>query len=292
MRGDVATTAIKPSRTVAYNRGMKTFSPSLVVLAVALTAAIQPVTAFAWGPQGHRLVARVAETELSPQARAQVAQLLAGEPDPTLHGVASWADELREHDPDLGKRSGPWHYVNLAEHDCGYAPQRDCPDGNCVIAALDRQTAVLADPRQPLDARRQALKFVVHFVGDIHQPMHAGYAHDKGGNDFQLQVDGKGSNLHALWDSGMLNDRHLSDNAYLQRLLALPAATAVSPVLPPPAAAWAQASCKIAVTPGVYPAAHVLPASYIATYRPIAETQLRLAGDRLAAVLNAALATP
>ncbi len=90
----------------------------------------------------------------------------------------------------------------------------------------------------------------------------------------------------------MLNDRHLSDDAYLQRLLALPAATAVSAALPPPAAAWAQASCKIAITPGVYPSAHVLPATYIATYRPIAETQLRIAGDRLAAILNAALAGP
>ncbi|AOD16058.1 S1/P1 nuclease [Xanthomonas fragariae] len=271
---------------------MKTLSPYAFVLAAAVAAAFQPTSAFAWGAQGHRLVARVAETELSTQARAQVAQLLAGEPDPTLHGVATWADEVREYDLDLGKRSGPWHYVNLAEHDCRYAAPRDCPDGNCVIDALEKQTALLGDRSQPLALRRQALKFVVHFVGDIHQPLHAGYAHDKGGNDFQLQVDGKGSNLHALWDSGMLNDRHLSDDAYLQRLLALPAAAVVSLVLPPPAAAWAQASCKIAVTPGVYPSAHVLPGSYIATYRPIAETQLRVAGDRLAAVLNAALASP
>lgn len=284
-------TAIKPSQSVAYNCGMKTFSPYTVVLAAAVAAALQPITAFAWGPQGHRLVARIAETELSPQARAQVAQLLKGEPNPSLAGVATWADELREHDPDLGKRSGPWHYVNLGEHECGYVPARDCPDGNCVIAAIDQQTALLADRSQPLEVRRQALKFVVHFVGDIHQPMHAGYAHDKGGNTFQLQVDGKGSNLHSLWDSGMLNTSHLSDDAYLQRLLALPAAAAMSPALPPPAAAWAQASCKIAITPGVYPSKHVLPDTYIATYRPIAETQLRLAGDRLAAVLNAALTT-
>ncbi|WP_244860038.1 S1/P1 nuclease [Xanthomonas arboricola] len=285
-------TAIKPSRTDAYNCRMKTFSPRILLVAATVVAALQPISAFAWGPQGHRLVARIAETELSPQAQAQVAQLLKGEANPTLAGVASWADELREHDPELGKRSGPWHYVNLGEHDCTYAPPRDCPDGNCVIAALDRQTALLADRSQPLDVRRQALKFVVHFVGDIHQPMHAGYAHDKGGNEFQLQVAGKGSNLHALWDSGMLNDRHLDDDAYLQRLLALPATAATSPVLPPPAAAWAQASCKIAVTPGVYPSKHVLPDDYIATYRPLAETQLREAGDRLAAVLNAALAAP
>jgi len=283
---------IKPYRTGAYNRRMKVRTLSACVIATALVAATASTTALAWGPQGHRLVARIAETELSPQARAQVARLLAGEPDPTLHGVATWADALREHDPELGKRSGPWHYINLGEHDCVYSPPRDCPGGNCVIAALEQQTALLADRKQPLEVRSQALKFVVHFVGDIHQPMHAGYAHDKGGNDFQLRVDGKGSNLHALWDSGMLSNRHLSDDAYLQRLLAIPTATTVSAALPPPAAMWAQAACKIAITPGVYPSAHVLPATYIVTYRPVAETQLRIAGDRLAAILNAALASP
>lgn len=85
---------------------MKTFSPLLLTLSVC-AAALQPTAALAWGPQGHRLVARVAETELTPQARAQVSQLLAGEADPSLAGVATWADELRANDPDLGKRSGP-----------------------------------------------------------------------------------------------------------------------------------------------------------------------------------------
>ncbi|MFP3648289.1 S1/P1 nuclease, partial [Paraburkholderia sp. SIMBA_054] len=90
------------------------------------------------------------------------------------------------------------------ENGCGYEPPRDCPGGDCVIVALKVQTALLADHSQTLETRRQALKFVVHFVGDIHQPMHAGYAADKGGNDFQLQFNGKGTNLHSLWDSGMI----------------------------------------------------------------------------------------
>lgn len=262
---------------------------STPLLALALFHSPQ---AHAWGGQGHRLVARIADTELTPQARQQVAVLLADEPDPTLSGVASWADQLREHDPDLGKKSSKWHYVNLGENDCGYAPPRDCPNGDCVIEALKKQTSVLADRSQPLEARRQALKFVVHVVGDIHQPMHAGYAHDKGGNDFQLQFNGKGTNLHSLWDSGMIYDRHLDDEAYLAQLLALPATSAAKPVLPPDAAGWAQASCRIAVAPGVYPGKHVLPDGYVAQYRPLAEAQLRLAGDRLAAILNTVLTGP
>lgn len=84
---------------------MKTFSPLLLTLSVCSRAAAHHRTGL--GPAGCRLVARVAETELTPQARAQVSQLLAGEADPSLAGVATWADELRANDPDLGKRSGP-----------------------------------------------------------------------------------------------------------------------------------------------------------------------------------------
>lgn len=268
------------------------FPPPTLTLLLATLFALHAPLAHAWGGQGHRLVARVAETELTPQAKKQIDTLLAGEPNPTLAGIASWADELREHDPDLGKKSSRWHYVNLGEHDCAYDPPVDCPDGNCVIEALQKQITLLADRHQPLEARRQALKFVVHFVGDIHQPMHAGYANDKGGNDFQLQFNGKGTNLHSLWDSGMLYDRHLSDDDYLAQLLQLPATPATTPVLPPDAVAWAQASCRVAIAPGVYPAKHVLPEGYVAQYRPMAEAALRQAGDRLAAILNAALDTP
>ncbi|HEY0334612.1 MAG TPA: S1/P1 nuclease [Stenotrophomonas sp.] len=261
--------------------------PAFLLLSLAL--AHSPL-ALAWGGQGHRLVARIADTELTPQARAGVDLLLAGEPDPTLSGVASWADELRKNDPQLGKRSARWHYVNLAENGCSYEPPRDCPGGNCVIDALQRQTQLLADRSQPLEVRRQALKFVVHFVGDIHQPMHAGYAKDKGGNDFQLQFDGKGTNLHSLWDSGMFKDRDLDDDAYLAQLLKLPRNAPAHPALPPAAAQWAQASCRVAIAPGVYPDSHVLPAGYVARFRPQAEAALRQAGDRLAAILNQALA--
>lgn len=262
-----------------------------LLLAGALLAA--PLHALAWGAQGHRLVAEIAERELTPGARAQVAQLLAGEPDPTLAGVASWADELRRDDPDLGKRTARWHFINIGESGCNYDPPRDCPDGNCVVEALKTQAALLADRSQPLAVRRQALKFVVHFVGDIHQPMHTGYAHDRGGNDYQVQFDGRGTNLHAVWDSGMLYAQHLDDARYLQRLLALPApAPDRGPALPPPAAQWAEASCRIATAPGVYPDGHVLPPDYAARERPVAEAQLRLAGERLAEVLNAALAAP
>ena len=253
-----------------------------------------PAPAHAWGKLGHRLVAQIAEHDLTPDARAEVARLLAGESEPTLADVASWADELREHDPDLGRRSAKWHYVNIGESNCRYAPRRDCPNGDCVIEALRTQTAILADRSRPRAERAQALKFVVHFTGDVHQPMHAGYGHDLGGNREQISFEGRGTNLHAFWDSGMLNSKRLSGDAWLARIGArAPSRDAAGRMrLPPPAAQWAQASCRIAIAPGVYPQSPRVGEDYVSAQLPRIEQQLRDGGARLAALLNAALAAP
>jgi hypothetical protein len=258
---------------------------SASVLAVALT--FVSTDALAWGAQGHRLVGRIAETRLTPAARAEVDRLLAGEATPTLAAIAPWADELRAKDPGLGRRSARWHYINMGEDDCRYLPATQCPDGNCVVEALKAQTAILADRSRPDAERAQALKFVVHFMGDIHQPMHAGYGHDKGGNDLQVQYNGRGTNLHSLWDSGMLNTRKQDDDAYAQRLNALRTpAFGKRANINADAVKWAEASCRIAIAPGVYPTSRKLGAEYTDTYLPVAERELRLAGERLAVLLN------
>lgn len=254
---------------------------ALLALSVALPAQ-------AWGPLGHRLVARLADGDLGPQARAGINRLLQGEADPTLAGIANWADELRGSDPGLGKRSARWHYVNIGGDGCAYDAARDCPGGNCVVAALEAQAAILADASRSDAERRQALKFVVHFVGDAHQPLHAGHAEDRGGNDYQVNWRGKGSNLHSLWDSGMLNAQGLGEDAWLARLRALPAPAPASPLPARAPQLWAEQSCRVVATPGFYPAGHVIDDAYVDAHLSTAEAQLRLAGARLAAVLNAA----
>jgi len=260
----------------------------LLFSGVALAAcSLVSTPAFAWGAQGHRLVARIAETRLDPAAAAEVQRLLATEPGATLASIAPWADQLRAGDPDLGKRSAGWHYINMAEDGCTYDPPKHCRDGDCVVEALKAQSARLAD-RSLSDAERlQALKFVVHLAGDLHQPMHAGYGHDKGGNTYQLQFNERGTNLHSLWDSGMFYALQLDDEHYLQRLQALPAPTDVgAPQLQRDATRWAEQSCAIATRPGIYPSNRKVGEAYASTWRPVAEAQLRLAGERLAALLN------
>lgn len=264
-------------------------------------------TALAWAPLGHALVGELAQRHLEPQAQAEVATLLAGEPKPTLAGVASWADELRNTDPERFKATSRWHYINAKGGGCDFDLARDCPNGDCVTGALDRQLAILADRKQPLAARRDALKFVVHLVGDQHQPMHAGNRTDSGGNRFQVSlrtplepeayarksyVDGvMGTNLHSVWDYYILASRGLALRDYADVL----DAGITTPAAPRRGAGvlveWSASSCRLIDVHGLYPGEdqHKLDHAYLDKFRPLAEARVQLAGKRLAQMLNQAL---
>ena len=194
----------------------------LLVLLLACSAA---TPAWAWSKLGHQLVGELAQRHLRPDVEARVRALLAGEPDPTLAGVAYWADALRSDDPPRFKATSRWHYVNAKGGGCGFDPARDCADGGCVISAIEAQRAILADDSQPREARRDALKFLVHLVGDVHQPLHAGDRPDSGGNGFQVSLATQlppepyvrdkyvrgvmGTNLHSVWDFYLLGESRL-----------------------------------------------------------------------------------
>jgi hypothetical protein len=259
--------------------------------------------AFAWSALGHKLVGAIAERHLSPTAAHEVQVLLQGEPDPTLAGVATWADDLRQSDPARFKATSRWHYLDTDDAGCHFAPPKDCPDGQCVTAAIEAQRAILADRSQPLAMRRDALKFLVHLVGDVHQPMHANNHADKGGNDYQISlrtdlapeayarknyVDGvMGTNLHALWDYYVLASRGLDLPRYTTRLDALP-----WPPLPggvPGPMSWAEESCRLIDARGLYPPGHTLDASYLDAVRPLAEQRVRQAAWRLTDLLDRTL---
>jgi len=237
------------------------------------------VRAFAWGAHGHEVIASLAWQGLQPKARQEVTRLLALEPGQTLESIATWADEHRS------AATGVWHYVNFPRGTCLYEPQRDCPDGKCVVAAIERQRVIFASTAN--DATRlKALKYLVHLVGDVHQPLHAGYQDDRGGNRFQLHAFARFSNLHAVWDSGLLRQRQ-QDNfalaAVLQGVSSMSSARDLSP------AHMAEESCNIVAQQGFYPSKGVDDA-YLQRFTPILDQRLALAGARLAAMLNAAAA--
>ncbi|MCE4554089.1 S1/P1 nuclease [Roseateles cellulosilyticus] len=289
---------------------------TLIALSAATALATTP-TAFAWSHLGHWLVGELAQPLLTPAAQQQVAQLLQGEPNPTLAGVASWADELRGSDAGLARKTAKWHYVDLDPERCDYQPPRDCPDGNCVIAAIDAQRQILADVAQPPEVRRDALKFLVHFIGDVHQPLHAGARHmaeggdDAGGNKYQVSLRTAvappsysakraapgaptPTNLHSVWDYYELESAILSPEKYANQLRQGGVAP-ISPEALGSPAVWAVESCKGIDAQGLYPRdedgqwQHKLGGAYLDAKRPYAEAQIRTAAERLAAVLNQTL---
>lgn len=231
--------------------------------------------AFAWGKEGHQVVASLAATQLSVKARAEVDRLLALEPGETLQSISTWPDEHRN------QGTGPWHYVNFPRNTCGYDAARDCPEGKCVVGVIEKQLAILGSSAAD-EARLKALKYVVHFVADVHQPLHAGYADDRGGNTYQIQAFGKGSNLHAFWDSGLIGNLNQDTQTLTKRLLANPSVPNAADLNVVHAA---EESCRIVGIAGFYPPRKV-GQDYVESYTQVIEQRLTVAGSRLAGLLN------
>ena len=248
---------------------------SVAGLAVAMSLVLGPSIAHAWGGQGHQVIAGLALAQLTPKARAEVDRLLAQEPGETLVSISTWADEHKN------PATARWHYVNFPRNSCSYDAARDCPDGQCLISAIERQTAVLVS-NAPDEKRLNALKYLVHLVGDVYQPLHAGYLDDKGGNKYQLQAFMRGSNLHALWDSGIIKSMVEEPDAMTARLLKRKAAFTVQKWS---AVGAAEQSCQIVGVPEFYPSRRV-GQDYIDRFKPVLEQQLASAGAALASVLN------
>lgn len=280
---------------------MRQHSPMPYIFALLL--AVSSPNALAWAGLGHRLVGDLAELHLQGSTAQAVRDLLAGEPEPTLGGVANWADGLRTTDPDRFRQTSRWHYVNLPENSCRYDTGRDCADGQCVVEAIKTQRALLADRSQSRETRRDALKFLVHLVGDAHQPLHAGNHDDKGGNQFQVSLRTDvapeayardrysngvmGTNLHAVWDYYILASAQLDEMLYLQRLETKAWPHVANGSNDP--RSWVEESCRLSNIPGLYPPQHIMDRSYLDAQRPSAELRIHQAADRLAQLLNAAL---
>ena len=182
---------------------------------LAILLALLPLNAYAWGSKGHAVTAEIAERGLSPNVAAQVRALNFAAP---LRDIASLPDDWRA-DETKGLRpgdTGALHYSNVPNDAPPFDRARDCKDDNCVVAAIEKYAAILKDKAQPRDKRREALIFVVHFVGDLHQPMHSAGGKirddatgqmvlDRGGNLVKIRLLGVETNLHSAWD-GLLVD--------------------------------------------------------------------------------------
>ncbi|HYI40430.1 MAG TPA: S1/P1 nuclease [Allosphingosinicella sp.] len=252
-----------------------------VILAL-LCCSIPAGPAFAWGQTGHRVTGAVADRYLSGLARAHVQLLLGTE---SLAQAATWPDDMRS-DSALfwQKTASPFHYVTVptgrTHAEAGAPPEGD------AVTALARFEQVLRDPNASVEDKRLALRFSIHIVGDLHQPLHAGRPGDRGGNDFKVSWFGEASNLHSVWDSKMIDSRQLSHSELAGWLAGAITPAQIVAWSDPDPAVWIAESVALRET--VYPAGPSPKLSYDYAYRHGAALDGRLsrAGVRIAAYLN------
>lgn len=239
------------------------------------------LNAFGWGQKGHDIVAYIGESHLTPTAKAEIDSLLDG------YSIVYWANWLdnASHTKEFDYTK-TWHYKNI---DVGQtfddAPL--IPEGN-IVDAIYRQVDVLQDPSADREEKSLALKMVVHFMGDIHQPMHMGRAKDRGGNSHPVAFFKRYSNLHSVWDTDILEASHAWSHTEWQR--EIDRATredAEILVKNGNPSEWGKETYEICSR--IYestPQGINIEYDYIAEWTPVVEAQLEKGGLRLADVLN------
>ncbi|AXT60673.1 S1/P1 Nuclease [Aquimarina sp. AD10] len=248
----------------------------LVVFLISFTAFS---TNYDWGKTGHRATGEIAETYLTKKAKRAVSSILNGE---SLALVSTYADEIKSDKKYKG--FSPWHYVNFS-FDKKYGEETPSEYGD-LIQGIEKCISVLKDEKSSDLDKTFHLKMLVHFLGDLHQPLHTGRGEDKGGNDIQVQWFRDGSNLHRVWDSDMIDYYGMSyselsiNTAELSRseIENIETGTIVD---------WVHESQQLAKK--VYDSANVgekLGYKYMYDYFPIVRSQLQKGGVRLAKILN------
>jgi hypothetical protein len=288
---------------VNRNAHFKACASGCCFLAVSALVA----TLDAWGGQGHRLVGLIAANHLTTVARQNMTWLLDQQ---TLADVSVWADQQIE----ANQQTYYWHFLNIPPDAPGYDRDRDCPRQpgvkpgdradrwrDCAVDRILYHQQRLADTTLDRADRATALKFLVHFVGDLHQPFHA-LGVERGGNGIFVRVFGATNcgndpakptpcNLHAVWDSRLIAHRGLNDQQYLALLTKTIAARQLQARPTATSADWANESFKLA-RPALLPQNGDVNEAYYQTHIPVIDERVALAGLRLAAVLNAIFTTP
>lgn len=265
-----------------------------IARAIGFALITMPAPAFAWGAEGHRIVAAIAANELAPAARAQVAELLGTDSAAAgMVAVSTWADEIRRQRPN----TAPWHFVDIPVRSASYDPRRDCARDDCVIAQIERDRRIVADRQLAAPVRAEALRFLIHFVGDVHQPLHDADNDDRGGNRVQLILGRRHTNLHAVWDVDVVRALGRDPEEVASRLeheitpaekRDWSAGTAVQWANEAHQIARNEIYARLAGTGGTG-APIALTLQYPHQESSAAARQLEKAGVRLAAVLNSAL---
>jgi hypothetical protein len=232
-----------------------------------------------WGKTGHRVVSKLAQQYLTTKAQKEIDILLDGA---SLVSISTYGDEVKSNPKYKALR--PWHYINLPL-DESYANAKKNPKGD-VVMAIKKCIAKVKDQNEHKNERAFYLKLLVHFIGDLHQPMHVGRKEDRGGNSIRLQWFGKTSNLHSLWDSHLIDSHGMNATQLLGDLEEL-SPKLIKEIQNQSLEQWVNESQALAKI--IYentPSNSKLGEEYQSRYLPLLKIQLQRGGLRLAAQLN------
>ena len=268
---------------------------SVCLIVTSLCLLVGSPSLQAWGEKGHRIVALGAQDKLTPTANAAIASLLSVEIDTRVHSFedgAVWPDLIKFARPE----TKPWHFVDIQKALTNYNPTRDCMDAgptNCIIPRIESFTTILKDKTKPLADRLEALKFIEHLVGDLHQPLHCSDNMDRGGNNVMVKWFGKSTNLHSVWDSSIIDKAGLTPDVFANDLLdniSNMTAAKVASIQSGTITDWALESHTLART-HAYKITNnrLLGQAYYNANADTVDSQLTKAGLRLAKILNDAL---
>tara|TARA_B100000029_G_scaffold95753_1_gene85809 strand:+ start:2292 stop:3050 length:759 start_codon:yes stop_codon:yes gene_type:complete len=165
---------------------------------------------FGWGKTGHRIVGKVANTYLTKNAKMQVKRILGHE---DLSRVSTWADEIKS-DPNWD-HAWDWHFCTIPDGE-EYIPGKH---SGKAVEKMNDFIATLKNRKSSQEDKQFALKFMVHLIGDLHQPLHVGNGKDRGGNDIKVSWFGEETNLHSIWDTKLIQHQNLSYTEYADYLL-------------------------------------------------------------------------
>lgn len=190
---------------------------NLKCLLLSLTLLL-PAKVHGWGFEGHEYIGETAYHYLTPEARQWVDEHLKRLDEESLATATTWADRVRT--TEEGRLLGPLHFANIPPQYSEIDMQRDCPRRRCVVGAAFDALDVLFDPTASPDEQADQLRKFTHWITDLHQPLHLGFARDRGGNDTPVRMDGEQLNLHLVWD------------VHLVRLVELPSPEQLTELFP------------------------------------------------------------
>ena len=249
-------------------------------LSLLTVSLVLSISALAWGQKGHDVVAYIAECHLCPEAAERGTAALGGH---SLVYYANWLDNASH--TDEYRYTLPWHYANIDEG-FTFATMPRNPEGD-IVSALELIVGSLERGGLPAGQEELYLRMLIHFVGDIHCPMHAGRKSDRGGNDISVWYFSKSTNLHTIWDTDLVESAHRWSYTEWQREIDRVSEPELSAIASGTPAEWLAESSEVCA--GIYadtPQGTRVSYDYVAKYSPVIERQFLRGGLRLAAILN------